>query len=234
LAGNALARLVLVTRPAERADRLVRLLSEAGWTPLLAPVLEARPTGAALPGLDRYQALVFTSAAGVRAFAEQSKRRDLPVYTVGEATAEAARAEEFPAVRAAGGDLQQLNLLLAGVPERSLLHVSGEQVAGEVAAAKRTVDRVALYRTVVADRLPPAASEALYARTVEAVSFLSPRTVAAFICLADAGVCEGVRALCLGPSIAEAARGRSWASVEVAAAPTLADLVGLLGKGPDR
>ena len=67
--------------------------------------------------------LVFTSANGVAAFAALTPDRALPVFTVGDATAEAARAAGFAAVRSAGGDIGMLAALLRGRVEAVALPV---------------------------------------------------------------------------------------------------------------
>jgi uroporphyrinogen-III synthase len=222
-------RQVLVTRPAERAEPLASRIAALGWEPLLAPALVTELTRTALPSLDRFDALVFTSAAGVRAFAAASAVPDRPAYAVGEATAAAARAAGFSQVTAADGDLVSLNAQLATVPARSLLHVSGEDVAGEVAAPGRTITRVALYRTVAVGSLPDPVCTALYARTVAAACFLSQRTAGAFISLVNPDLCASVRAVVLSASIADAIATIPWARIEIAARPNLDALLERLG-----
>lgn len=227
------ARHVLVTRPAERADSLAARIAALGWTPLLAPVLKIEPTGTALPDLAGFDALVFTSAAGVRAFAAACPQRDLPAYAVGDATADAARAIGLGRVASAAGDLRALNALLAAEIEsgraRTLLHVSGEQVAGDVAAPGRRIERVSLYRTVPEAGLPESVRTALYARTVAAACFLSQRSARAFISLVDPDLFAPVRALVLSRSIADELEAAGWAQIEIAARPTMDALLERLG-----
>ena len=57
-----------------------------GFLPVAAPVLDFHPTDAPLPK-GPFDALVFTSANGVAAFAGRDAGRDLPVFAVGGATA---------------------------------------------------------------------------------------------------------------------------------------------------
>lgn len=220
---------VLVTRPAERAGPLAARIEALGWEPLIAPALRIEPTGAALPALDRFDALVFTSVAGVRAFETTNKLREQPAYAVGDATAAAARAIGFTQVVSADGDVAALNALLAASPARRLLHVAGEAVAGEIAVAGREVERVGLYRTVAERSLSAAARTALYARTVAAACFLSPRSAVAFISLVDPDLFAPVRALVLSQPVADAVASVRWARIEIAARPTLDALLERLG-----
>ncbi|GIL40791.1 uroporphyrinogen-III synthase [Roseiterribacter gracilis] len=220
---------VLVTRPAERAEPLASRIASLGWTPLLAPALRTEPTGAALPDLSRFDGLVFTSAAGVRAFATLNPQREQVAYAVGDATADAARAIGFQNVVSAAGDVAALNALLGMGAVRSLLHVAGEDVAGEIAIGGQAIERVSLYRTVAEPSLPAAVRTALYARTVNAACFLSPRSAVAFISLVDPDLLAPVRALVLSGAIADAVATVRWQRVEVADRPTLDALLERLG-----
>ncbi|WP_332677143.1 uroporphyrinogen-III synthase, partial [Brevundimonas sp.] len=98
-------------------------------------MLEIRPL-APVVELGGAAALAFTSRNGVDAFAGLSRERDLPVFTVGDATAEAARESGFGRVRSAGGALADLAaLLIAEAPRPGLLLVPGAlEPAGDLAA----------------------------------------------------------------------------------------------------
>src|SRR5260221_6904416 len=94
----------LITRPQEDATDLAAALTARGIEPLIEPLLEIKLIEDAKVDLDQVQALLFTSANGVRAFAALSASRDLPAYTVGEGSAAAARAAGFTHIESAGGD----------------------------------------------------------------------------------------------------------------------------------
>ena len=108
---------LLVTRPKEDAAPLVEILKAQGHDPVLFPFLEIvnEPDGA--KQLTSYkvkdtQALIVTSANGVRAFAESDKRRSFKVMAVGDASARAAREAGFKSVESAGGDVETLSALI--------------------------------------------------------------------------------------------------------------------------
>src|SRR4051812_16935975 len=85
--------------------------------------------------LTNVQAVLFTSANGVRAFAAAERRRDIPAFAVGEATAAAARLAGFTTVDTAGGDVAALADLVRErlTPARgALLHAAGSAVAGDL------------------------------------------------------------------------------------------------------
>ena len=89
---------ILITRPEEEAAATAEMVKNCGFDPLCAPVLELRDTGAALPDPSLYNAVIFSSAAGVRAFqAGDSDPRwfSKKVFAVGPHTAAQARQAGF-------------------------------------------------------------------------------------------------------------------------------------------
>src|SRR5260370_29135051 len=76
----------IVTRPRDDAATLVGAMADRGVEALLAPMLTILPVPQATRHLAERlagaQAVLFTSANGVRAFAAASPRRGLPVLAV--------------------------------------------------------------------------------------------------------------------------------------------------------
>jgi len=236
---------VLVTRPEEDAGPLVDALTERGHTVLRQPLLRIVFEDGPPPELGDVQALLFTSANGVRAFARRSDRRDLPVYAVGDATAAAARAAGFGPVESAGGDVNDLAALVrrrcdpaAGV----LFHAAGSAVAGDLAGllggAGYAVRRLALYRAEKTAALNDTVRHALGAGEVDLALFFSPRSAAGFAKLVtQAGLaesCARVGAVCLSDAVAGAFEGLAWRRVAVAAEPTQAALLTALDQEVER
>ena len=94
---------VVVTRPAAETTELAALLRRLGHEPIVCPLLDIRRVPAQLD-LAGVQALVFTSGAGIRAVADLTPERGIPLITVGDASAEIARTLGFRAVTSAAGD----------------------------------------------------------------------------------------------------------------------------------
>ena len=130
------------------------------------------------------QAVLFTSANGVRAYAQAGTRFELPAYCVGEASAAAARIAGFRMVANADGDVTKLAALAASrlAPGNgALLHAAGTVTAGDLAAdlAARgfSLRRAELYRAVPAEAFAPEIAAALRRNDVALALFFSPRTV---------------------------------------------------------
>lgn len=230
---------LLVTRPREDADALATALRELGAEPVLAPVMTIEPVPDIQVDLAGVQALLFTSANGVRAFAARSEARDLPVLAVGDATARAAAEAGFAEIEIAGGDVRDLAALAArtlDADKGALLHPAGRDVAGPLKRVLEahgfTVRRETFYRAVLARTLPDAAHRALAARAIDGVLFFSPRTAQSFVTLArEAALTDALQqsyAYCLSAAVAEIAQDVQWKDVRVAARPTQAALLDLI------
>ncbi len=203
-------------------------------------IRQKHDTGAELrAALDGVTALLFTSANGVRAFADADPRRNFTVYAVGPASALAAQAAGFARVEAAGGDVDLLAQLVRARHSRAagaLLHAAGSARAGDLQAMLQQdgydVRRTVLYDADTAIRLPPAVADRFAAKGYDGVLFFSPRTAATFVSLVQAaGIAGGAAvatAYCLSDNVAREAAALPWAAMKVAQSPGEADLVALL------
>jgi uroporphyrinogen-III synthase len=245
----------LVTRPREDAAGLCAALATRGIVAVIEPVLQIRwsPEGAGLlaPLLPGSQALLFTSANGARAFAAASQRRDIAVFAVGDASAQAARAAGFTAVESAGGDVAALAALVArrlDPAKGALLHVAASDVAGDLAGdlARRGFEtrRLALYDAAPVKRLSDGTRRLIAQGGIGFALFFSPRSAAGFVRLAGeagllpslarigaVGLSAAVTAELSETSHGETSHGEvSWRWVASAAAPNEASLLAALDR----
>src|ERR687884_298013 len=110
---------LLVTRPEPDVTATAQALRARGHDAVVEPMLRIEPLETPIPP-GRYQAVVSTSANGVRALTgrpELAVLLDLPFLAVGPATAAAARDAGFRRVRMAEGDAAALGRLAAGGPQ---------------------------------------------------------------------------------------------------------------------
>jgi uroporphyrinogen-III synthase len=220
---------ILVTRPLEDGKEIAARLAERGHQALLAPLLEPRFQDGPLleqgDALENVQAVLVTSANGVRAFIRRSARRDLPVFAVGPQTAGEARAAGFQDVRSADGDAKALAQATRrwALPQGILLHVCAEDAPGSLAenltASGFSVRRCALYAIEPATHLSPETEIALRQGALDAVMFFSPRTARIFGALADTLPSEGLTAFCISPATARALTPSRFARIAVAQYP---------------
>lgn len=210
-----------MTRARPGADRTAARLAALGHEAIVAPLLEIRRLPQAPPDLDGVSALVFTSMNGVEAFAALTPTRRLPVFTVGDATAAAARAHGFDDVVSAHGAIGDLARLLASRRHDGVVLAPGaREPAGDLpalvpGARLRRLPVYAAHETQAVVPPPPLA----------AVLAHSPRAARAL-----AGVWRRVKGAPVIIAISDAAAEplRSLGPVRVAAAPTEAAMLNSL------
>lgn len=231
---------VLVTRPEPDAAYEAELIAARGHQPVLAPLLEIEFCKTALPLAGAY-GLIVTSRNALGALAAHPDRATalkLPLYAVGEATAEAASELGFAEVVAGPGTAAALARLIARevAPERGpLVHLAGETLAFDLEAALGahgfTVRKAVLYRAVPAKALPPEAVALIASGQPKGVVLMSPRTAQTFAALiAKHGLVTQAKSLvcyCLSEAVAEAVAPLGC-EIRVAARPREEDILALL------
>ena len=134
---------LLVTRPEPDAEGTAQALRRRGHEVLVAPLLRTEMVEAEFGG--PYGGVLMTSANAARAVGRHARfdaLRMLPVLAVGDRTAEAARAAGFANVESSAGalpDLVRLASARARAGSPPLLHLAGEDRAGDLAGALRRV-----------------------------------------------------------------------------------------------
>lgn len=230
---------LLVTRPQEAAMAIAAALSARGHSPVIAPVMEIRIREGEALGLDGVQAILATSANGVRALTHHTAHRDLPVYAVGPQTAEAAHEAGFHSVHSADGDASALAEKVAAELDPAggaLFHAAGAETAGRLRenlkAKGFTVESAVLYEAVPMKKLPDIAENALRENLLDGVLLFSPRTAKIFAGLVnDAGLaekCAPLHAFCISAATAAALGSLEFARMAVAGNPNQEALLALL------
>jgi uroporphyrinogen-III synthase len=225
---------VLITRPREDAERIALRLAALGHEPAVVPLLETRfRDGGEIP-LDGVQAILATSANGVRAFVRRSARRDVPLFAVGPQTAQAARAAGFAVVRDAGGDANALGDAAAKWAARDggvLLHVKGAEGPSALAAllAQKgfAAKSVVLYGMAALTEPPRELAEA-FERGVDAALFFSPRSAGIFKNCANGLATNTAIAACISQATAAALTPLVFRETRIAAEPNQQALLSLL------
>jgi uroporphyrinogen-III synthase len=216
---------VLVTRAEPGASATARSLAVRGYRPIVEPLFALEPIAADLP---RFDALAFTSANGVRAFARLSSRRDAAVFCIGQRTADAARDAGFAAVASADGDVTDLaGLIRQRLPAgAALLHAGNQESRGDLTGALQAAGLKAEFRALyraspVAGPGPVLAAFLAGEPAFDAVLVHSPRGAAILAGLLSAGAGDARLQLSAAAiSLAAAAPLRSIAvRIEIAASP---------------
>lgn len=228
---------ILLTRPEPDGLRSAARLRARGHNVILAPLMRGETLKADFGG--PVAAVLMTSANAARAAVEQPRFAELsrlPVFTVGEHSAEVARAAGFTEVVSAQGALHDLvRLVAARFANGRLLYLAGEDRAGDLAAELArhgiTVETAVIYRAVVATALPPEATQALGTNQLDAVLHYSRRSAATLLRLAAeahaVNTLLGLAHYCLSDEVAVPLREAGARRIAIAPHPGELSLFGL-------
>jgi uroporphyrinogen-III synthase len=230
---------LVVTRPQADSERTAAALRARGHEVLVAPLLRVEPVAADLS--SGWGGVIITSANAPGAIAGNPACKTLfklPLFAVGQRSADAARQAGFADVSSAGGDVRDLVQLIAerhADASAPLLYLAGEDRAADL-VAELVVHGIAaemkvVYRALTAP-FPPELTMALKAGAVDAVLHFSKRSAENYIAGAKAAglLAEALapRHVCLSALIAEPLSGAGASRIAVAKRPDEAALIGLL------
>lgn len=237
---------LLLTRPQPDAQRTAAALRTQGHDVVVAPLIRVEPIADAKFGAGPWAAILITSANAARAIAAHAiaahsrvtQLRALPVFAVGQRSAQAMTAAGFADVTSADGDVGDLARRVAEriKPAAALLYLAGEErsgdLAGDLGARGFAVETAVVYRAIAVTGLPRAAADAL-SDGVDGVLHFSRRSAEAYV---NAARATGVLAsalkpihFCLSPQVAEPLEEAGAARIRVAPRPVEAALIELIG-----
>ena len=235
--------MLLITRPQPEADILAERLHEMGFETLTQPTLHIHflDDSAALTSHPPPQAILVTSANGVRALARHQKYliSDIPLFAIGQATAREARSKSFASVSTASGDANSLIGLATRQCRREdgeLLHVCGRDVSVDIVSLLRarnfSARRATLYEARAAERLDDSVITAVRKARIKGVLFYSRRTAEVWdrlVCAAGLREhCINITAYCLALNAADAAARLPFMDIITARHPNEAEMLVLL------
>jgi len=229
---------IIVTRPQPDNETTGASLRARGFDVLLAPMLRFEPVALLEDEDADYAAIIVTSANALRAIEPQlpgHRWLKLPLFTVGDRTAAAARRAGFSKIISAAGDSQDLReLILAKARGKKrefgrgpLLYLAGadlsRDLAGELGEHGLTVVTRTTYRMVASSDLPPEALEAIAANQVQAVLHYSARSARVFVDAVRAAGVEisalAVPQCCISANVATVLREAGASRVALASSP---------------
>jgi len=221
---------ILITRPLDDSEATAAKLRAMGHDAIVAPLLEIRFLDNAEIDLNDVQAILATSANGVRALERATQMRDIPIFAVGPQTAEAAKLAGFTQIRNAKGDgaaLAEAAMNWAKPGGGALFHVQGKETKGGLADVLKKhgfeIRESVLYEAAAVEHLPQAAAAALQSGGLDAAMFYSPRSARIFFkCVVNAGLAQttsGFAALCISKATADALSPLNFRAIHVAGRP---------------
>lgn len=145
---------LLLTRPALQSEKCATSIEEMfpeRFRFLISPLLDISAVGK-LPDLQPFQAMIFTSANGVRQFIEKGGQTKKPCICVGDRTTATARENGLDGYSAKGSadDLVRLAAQVLDPTAGPLLYIRGKQATGDITSRLNSlsfaVEELTLYR----------------------------------------------------------------------------------------
>jgi len=231
---------LLLTRPEADAQRTAAALHAHGHDVFVAPLIRIEPIADAKIGAGPWAAILITSANAAHAVAAHesvTQLRALPVFAVGQRSAQAMAAAGFTDVTSADGNVGDLARRVAErlKPATALLYLAGEErsgdLPGDLGARGFAVATAIVYRALAVTGLPRAAADAL-AGGIDGVLHFSRRSAEAYVDAArNAGMLAGALKplhFCLSAQVAGPLAQAGAAGIRVAERPTEAALFALI------
>ncbi|MEO1642557.1 MAG: uroporphyrinogen-III synthase [Pseudomonadota bacterium] len=218
---------ILVTRAEPGASETVARLQALGLMAIKTPVISVVPNGdVALPDLTDITGLIFTSANGVRAFAERSSSRAHTAWCVGPATAAAAQLADFKTVEESAGNALDLAAYISeriAPSSRPLLHIANEAAKGDLKTALEESGYVVkfcpLYRMERAKALSDEVLGILKAKIPTFVLLHSKKGAEAFAALSEPSLLNGITSVAISARAAQPLVELGLQSMHIATEP---------------
>lgn len=227
-------RRVLLTRPLVDASPLAKVLEQKGIQSYVYPLFQLRFLP--LLPLENPRAVIITSKNALRALEKHDTLKELPLYAIGDQTAQLAKDMGFLHVFNASGTSQDLIKLILNTarPSKGILwHLSGEIIHENIVDILKAhglkAERRIVYYTEEVDILPLSLQTYLKNQEISHVIFFSPHTVALFVKVLkkyalEKSACQ-MCALCLSKNIFIKASTLEWKEKWISLKPTAKSLM---------
>lgn len=220
---------VLLTRPIDDAREEAQHLKAQGFDVIISPASKIESADA-LPPLEKYAAVLFTSANAVKALQGFLKEGDpllqTPAYCVGAKTAQAARGAGFQIIEEGHGTVDSLLKVIESEPHdgERWAYFSGDIIRHDPEPRLKklglTLDHHIIYHARAIADLSGEAAKALQEKSIDVILFYSPRAVELFADqVKKAGLDVGIKdlhALCLSADVGARARKLGFETITTA------------------
>jgi uroporphyrinogen-III synthase len=209
---------LLIIRPEPGASASAKRAERAGFTPMLLPFFEVRPRVWTAPDPAAYDALLITSSNAIRhGGADLKKLLALPVYAVGERSAQAAQGKGFAVAASGDGKVETALNHSHAAGHRRILWLAGEDRRDPVIPEGQSIATATVYASIAVTL--PGTARAIIAEA-DIIALHSPRAAILFGETVDHLQLDrsAIALVAFSPAIAEAA-GPGWSGIAVAKMP---------------
>lgn len=215
---------VLITRPLAQGRELSAQLLALGYDTILCPMLNIETLDYDCPDLALFKGLIFTSVNAVCTPEVIGADAYMPIYCVGEKTAESLENLGWKVIKEISGNIDMLERALrkrqiAGdMTEGRYLHLCGADIVRPLAVKGVHVTRIIAYKAHKTPVLDDGTVSRMRAGDIDVVLFYSPRTAEAFVQAVEGAGCTSslntIKALCLSDLVLNSLQDLPWQSVQ--------------------
>lgn len=224
----------LLLRQQEECFALSNLLESYGVMSFSYPLFE--PCFFPISPLENPQGLLITSKNALRSIQQNEDLKAIPLYAVGDQTAQLAKSMGFTDVRSASGTAKDLISLVTQKASRKkgiLWYLSGDIIKENIAEILKkkgfSSKRQIVYNIKEVETLPSVLLHDLQMKAFSHVLFFSPKTTNIFIKLLKKNRLEAVAtemtSLCLSQNVLQKAKKIHWKKVWVSPKPTVNKMI---------
>lgn len=230
---------IWLTRPEADSRALAAELAARDIESIIAPIMRIAPCAPAIDTGTRPEALLLSSRHATHALATlPDDWQTLPVFCIGAATAEAARAACYTNITHGESDMLALlpQLVATLTPGARVLYLAGEETRIDAVSLLNAqhihAEKIITYKADAETVLSDALCESIRTGQVHGVSFFSPRSAQIAIQLLKthrlSDHAKNITAYCLSLAVAEAAAALPWKALHACHVPTQSAMVDLL------
>ena len=230
---------VIVTRPEPGLSETMRAVEQAGWRAYASPALHVIQYETVLSSVANPAGIILTSGQAVCGAQAITADRWLPVYAVGDRTAQRAQAAGFHRVYSAQGNAEALVALLkkqVAPSAGTLLLLAGDGQGNALHARLQAegfdVVRHVTYAALPAENIDEAVQLALIKEGISNILFFSAESARGWIRALSPGAAlvqaRKTTALVISEKTAEVLLAAGWQHVRVALRPDAQSVLSLL------
>lgn len=234
---------LVITRPEPGLSETADKISALGWQPLLMPVMTIQPLTVDYLDVNAIQAIVFTSRQAIAPIIQQLAKQhveyyNLPVFTVGDITAQDARQAGFTNIISANKDAVALAALIKEKlsPDAGQLLFPSAKGQGQLlyALLKQagfSILQCEVYQAIPIQKLSDEFLDKLQSETINSILFFSSETARFFIELLPENLrkyLKTIQAVGISPKTKAVLEHVSWKAIDVAVHPNTEEMLSLL------
>ena len=231
--------MLLLTRPIHDSQRIEKHLRKCNIPIHIDPLMEIERNPIPSLDLSNFQAIILTSANGVRAFFKKGQQCELPVYVVGNHTRTVALQHGLKTVVSSDGNVETLYHTLTSTlnpDDGPLLYLTGGNVAGTLYEDLRdsgfSINHQKIYTAVAAQCLSDDTKKLLKKGKIDYIPFYSPRSALIFKELIEAAHLQNtlakVSVICISPAVENEISTLAWKEILTAKKPTQENMFKLI------